>query len=421
MKKVIILAALSAAVLVGCSKSDDNGSTVTPTPVVKEAVSGDVSGTWTKGNTYKITGHLQIPASTSLVIEEGVNVIFSDSTVKPELIVKGNLYVMGTSANPVKFTVPDAWKTTANQWGNLWGGIIAAPTCAELLLDNAILEYGGAVTTESSPSVKAGLYKAAAGNHVPAVNYSNVNGKLVIVNSRLNNQNEDGFYIEGGKVIIANNKIYTQGVSGGDAINIKSGVQADVAFNMVYSPNTNALKLSNTGDRTPQAYVVAYNNTIVNAGWRRPTIKGGSIWVEIAVRAELYNNLLANDRFGVKRDPKNPEDSRTKVSNNLYYGATQDGVTGFQPTTEILTGTNDIISKTVGDNDPKFVNYPLTTDSKNATFNTAWDFRLQSGSPAIGKGITSFTRLYADGISFANGTTYKSPAPSTTIGAFGSN
>lgn len=421
MKKAIILAALSAAVLVGCSKSDDNSGTVTPAPVVKEAVSGDVSGTWTKGNTYKITGHLQIPASTSLVIEEGVNVIFSDSTVKPELIVKGNLYVMGTSANPVKFTVPDAWKTTANQWGNLWGGIIAAPTCAELLIDNAILEYGGAVTTESSPSVKAGLYKAAAGNHVPAVNYSNVNGKLVIVNSRLNNQNEDGFYIEGGKVIIANNKIYTQGVSGGDAINIKSGVQADVAFNMVYSPNTNALKLSNTGDRTPQAYVVAYNNTIVNAGWRRPTIKGGSIWVEVAVRAELYNNLLANDRFGVKRDPKNPEDSRTKVSNNLYYGATQDGVTGFQPSTEILTGTNDILSKTVGDNDPKFVNYPLTTDSKNATFNTAWDFRLQSGSPAIGKGTTSFTRLYADGISFANGTTYKSPAPSTTIGAFGTN
>ncbi|MBN8822987.1 MULTISPECIES: right-handed parallel beta-helix repeat-containing protein [unclassified Spirosoma] len=421
MKQVFILAALSAAVLIGCSKSDDSNQPVTPTPVVKDAVSGDVSGTWTKGSTYKITGHLQVPASQSLVIEEGVTVVFSDSTVKPEFIIKGNLYVMGTSANPVKFTVPDAWKTTANQWGSLWGGIIAAPTCAELLLDNAILEYGGAVTTESSPSVKAGLYKAAAGNHVPAINYSNVNGKLVIVNSRLNNQNEDGFYIEGGKVIIANNKIYTQGVSGGDAINIKSGVQADVAYNLVYSPNTNALKLSNSGDRTPQAYVIAYNNTIVNAGWRRPTIKGGSIWVEIGVRAELYNNLLANDRFGVKRDPKNPEDSRTKVSNNLYYGYTQDGVTGFQPSTEILTGTNDVISKTVGDNDPKFVNYPLSTASSNAIFNTAWDFRLQSGSPAIGKGTTSFTRLYADGISFANGTLYKSPAPSTTIGAFGTN
>ncbi|MFD2570297.1 right-handed parallel beta-helix repeat-containing protein [Spirosoma soli] len=420
MKQLFMLAALSATVLVGCSKVDETSTTATPAPVVKEAVAGDVSGVWTKGNTYKITGHLQIPASQSLVIEEGVNVVFSDSTVKPELIVRGNLYVMGTSANPVKFTVPDAWKTTANQWGNLWGGIIAAPTCAEMLIDNAVLEYGGAVTTENSPSVKAGLYKAAAGNHVPAVNYSNINGKLVITNSRLNNQNEDGFYIEGGKVIIANNKIYTQGVSGGDAINIKSGVQADVAFNLVYSPNTNALKLSNTGDRTPQAYVVAYNNTIVNAGWRRPTIKGGSIWVEVGIRADLYNNLLANDRFGIKRDPKNPEDNRTKVSNNLYYGFSQDGVTGFQPSTEILAGANDIMSKTVGANDPKFVNYPLNTESKNAVFNTAWDFRLQAGSPALGKGTTTFTRLYADGLTL-NGKLYKSPEPASYIGAFGSN
>ena len=101
----------------------------------------------------------------------------------------------------------------------------------------------------------------------------------------------------------------------------------------------------------------------------------------------MYNNLLANDRFGVKRDPKNPEDARTKVSNNLYYGYTQDGVTGFQPSSEILTGTSDIISKTVADNDPKFVNYPLSTDPKNAVFNTAWDFKLQAGSPAIGKAL----------------------------------
>ncbi len=422
MKQLFMLAVGSALLLTSCSKPSDESTTVSPAPTVNNAVSGDVSGTWTKGNTYNVTGHIQVPASQSLVIQEGVNIVFSDSTVKPELIVRGNLYVVGTPANPVKFTVPDAWKTNTNQFGNLWGGIIAAPTCTELLLDNAVLEYGGAVTTESSPSVKAGLYKATAGNHVPAVNYSNVNGKLVIVNSRLNNQNEDGFYIEGGKVIIANNRIYTTGVSGGDAINIKSGVQADIANNLIYSPNTNALKLSNNGDRTPQAYVIGYNNTIVNAGWRRPTIKGGSIWVEVAVRAELYNNLLANDRFGIKRDPKNPEDSRSKVSNNLYYGATQDGITGFTPSTEILAGTNDVMSKTVGDNDPKFVNYPLNTESKNTVFNTAWDFRLQSGSPAIGKGTTNFTPMYATtGLTFANGSIYKSPVPSTTIGAYGTN
>jgi len=149
MKQLLMLAIGSTLLLTSCSKPSDESTTVAPAPTVNNAVSGDVSGTWTKGNTYNITGHIQVPASQSLVIQEGVNIVFSDSTVKPELIVRGNLYVVGTSASPVKFTVPDAWKTNANQFGNLWGGIIAAPTCTELVLDNAILEYGGAVTTES--------------------------------------------------------------------------------------------------------------------------------------------------------------------------------------------------------------------------------------------------------------------------------
>jgi hypothetical protein len=298
MKNLLAFASLALFALAGCS-DDKTEPTPEVKPVVEEAVSGEVSGTWTKGGTYKITGHIQIPTGKSLTIEEGVTVLFSDSVVKPEVVVQGNLYSLGTADAPVKFTVPDAWKTTANQFGNLWGGLIAGPKSAEFVLKNTILEYGGAVTTEESPSVKAGLYKQVAGEHVPVIYFPNVDGKLVVVNSTIRNFNEDGFYIEGGKVIIANNYFYTTGVSGGDAINIKSGVQADVAFNVIYSPNTNALKLSNSGDRTPQAYVVGYNNTIINAGWRRPTTKGGSIWLEKSVRADLYNNLLANDRFGI--------------------------------------------------------------------------------------------------------------------------
>ncbi|WP_229241068.1 right-handed parallel beta-helix repeat-containing protein [Dyadobacter sp. SG02] len=418
MKQLFMLSALAAFLITGCSddKSDPTPSDPQPT---EQSVTGEVSGTWTKGNTYKVTGHLQIPEGKSLTIEEGVTVLFSDSVIKPEVVVKGNLYSLGTAAAPVKFTVPDAWKTAGNLYGNLWGGLIAGPNSAEFVLSNTILEYGGAVTTEESPSVKAGLYKAIAGEHVPVIYYPNVNGKLVVMNSTIRNFNEDGFYIEGGNVIIANNTFNTTGVSGGDAINIKSGVQADVAFNVVYSPNTNALKLSNTGDRSPQAYIVGYNNTIINAGWRRPTTKGGSIWLEKSVRVDLYNNLLANDRFGIKKENVDKSvDDRSVTSNTLYYGATEEGVKQFQPSVEILKGANDLISAKVGDNDPKFVNYPLTTDNKNATFNTAWDFHLQAGSPALGKGKTGFTRLYADGL-VINGVTYKSPAPADYIGALG--
>ncbi|NIJ54526.1 right-handed parallel beta-helix repeat-containing protein [Dyadobacter arcticus] len=417
MKSTMIAASLAIFALAGCSDDTSEPTPVIP-PVVQESVSGEVSGVWTKGGTYKITGHILVPAGKSLTIEEGATVLFSDSVVKPEVVVLGNLYSMGSAEKPVKFTVPDAWKTAANQFGNLWGGIIAGPNSTELVLSNTILEYGGAVTTEESPSVKAQLYKAEAGEHVPVAYFMNLAGKFVVVNSIIRNFNEDGFYIEGGKVIIANNMFYTTGVSGGDAINIKSGVQADVAFNVVYSPNTNALKLSNSGERSPQAYVVGYNNTIINAGWRRPTTKGGSIWLEAGVRADLYNNLLANDRYGIKRNAGEPEDKRSVIANTFYYGADQVTANQFQPSTEIVKGLNDMISTKAGENDPKFVNYPLTTATNNANFDTAWDFHLQAGSPALGKGKTDFARLYADGI-VVNGVTYKSPAPANYAGAFG--
>ncbi|MFC0183431.1 hypothetical protein ACFFJX_13025 [Pseudarcicella hirudinis] len=248
--------------------------------------------------------------------------------------------------------------------------------------------------------------------------FSNVAGKLVVRNTTFRNFNEDCTYLEGGNIIFTNNTFYTTGVSGGEALNFKSGCVADVSYNLIYSTNTNGLKLSNAGDRTPQAHIIAYNNTLLNNGWRRPTIKGGSVWVEQSVYAELYNNLLANCRFGIKRDTKKPEDPRSVFQNTLFYSYTQLGADQFQPNAEVIGGKNDIISKTAGDNDPKFVNYPVTTATDNADFSASWDFHLQAGSPALSKGTTTFTRNHKAGI-VLNGKTYSSPEPANYIGAFG--
>lgn len=412
-KNIIAALIISAAGFTGCEKANIDVDT---TPTDGSAI-GEVSGVWAKGSTQVIKGDIVIPAGKSLTIEEGVTVLM-DTIAKPEIIVKGNLYSLGTEQNPVRFTVNEFYKTDAKKFGKMWGGILAGPTCAELVLDHTILEYGGSTTSDASTSVKQGLYKAVAGENLPALWFSNVNGKLIVVNSTFRNFQEDCTYIEGGKIIFANNVFYTTGVTGGEAMNFKSGCLADVAYNLVYSTNTNALKLSNAGDRTPQAYIIAYNNTMVNTGWRRPTAKGGSVWLEATVRTELYNNLFVNTRFGVKRDTKKPEDSRSIYSNNWYYGFDQITVNQFQPTAEIVAGTNDVISKTAGANDPKFVNYPLNTPTGTAVFTTSWDFHLSAGSPALTKGKTNFTRHHSAGI-IANGINYISPEPSAFVGAFG--
>ena len=414
LKQIFNITLLVALAFAGCEKANVDVDT---TPGNGSAM-GKVSGVWAKGSTQVIKGDIIIPEGKSLTIEEGVTVLM-DTIAKPEIIVKGNLYALGTDQNPIKFTVNEFYKTPAKKFGKLWGGILAAPSCAELVLDHTIIEYGGATTSDASSSVKMGLYKAVAGENLPALWFSNANGKLIVTNSIFRNLQEDCTYIEGGKIIFANNVFYTTGVTGGEAMNFKSGCLADIAYNLVYSTNTNALKLSNTGDKTPQTYIIAYNNTMINTGWRRPTAKGGSVWLESTVRADLYNNLFANTRFGVKRDPKKPEDKRSAYSNNWYYGYDQTTVNQFQPTGDIVGGTNDVIGTQAGQNDPKFVNYPLSTAMNNADFNTTWDFHLQGNSPALNKGITNFTRHHKAGITLANGITYVSPEPATFVGAYG--
>jgi hypothetical protein len=415
-KQILAALALSTLAFTGCQKANEGVDT---TPTNGSAI-GEVSGICVKGSVHEIKGDIIIPEGQSLTIEEGVTVLM-DVTAKPEVVVKGNLYSLGTADNPVKFTVSDAYRTVENKFGKLWGGILAAPTCAELVLDHTILEYGGATTSDASTSVKMGLYKATAGENLPALWFSNINGKLIVTNSIVRNFQEDCTYIEGGKSIFSNNVFYTTGISGGEAMNFKSGCLADIAYNLVYSCNTNALKLSNSGDRTPQAYIIAYNNTMVNTGWRRPTAKGGSVWLEASVRADLYNNLFANTRYGIKHDPKKQEDPRSKNDNNWYYGFDQTTVNQFQVGSNDIVpgGTNDVRGTKAGDNDPKFMNYPLSNSELSPDYNTSWDFHLQGNSPALTKGTTNFIRHHKAGITLTNGLTYSSPEPSTFMGAYG--
>ena len=384
-----------------------------------------VSGTWTTGNTYIIHDHMVIAVGSSLTIQPGVNVLIADTSLKIEMICLGNFYSLGTQASPVTISVEPnlipGTVTTTNPFPGLWGGIICDTTCSEFLMLYTSIKYYGAATTNTSPSVLLGLYKDAAGETEPYTDFRDHNGgKLVIEHCTFSNGMDDGVYIEGGNVIYAYNTLYQNGSTGGDAVDIKAGTIADCAYNFFYSPNTNAFKLSNTGSRSPQANIFVYNNTIVNTGWRRPTVKGGGIWYEAGVIGQSYNNLLINPRFGIKTN--GAADSASKADYNYYFGNWQNVVTNFTTATGLFpNGTHDILSDSAGDKNPLVKNYPLSTDTMNSTYDPSWDFHLLAGSPAIGKGTTNFNRHFgttATGITIL-GVTYVSPNPSDTIGAFG--
>jgi hypothetical protein len=383
-------------------------------------------------NDTTITNHVVIPKNTSLYVEAGVTVTMNNIDKKPELVVLGNIYCLGTADKPVTFTCAPEYRNKENRFSRTWGGIICGYESQEALLDYTIIEYAGAQTTEESASFQNQLFKTETGEGVPAFHFCNTSGSFVIKNSTFRNNAEDHIYITGGKSIVMNNRFYHSGFDGGEAINYKSGCLADIAYNLIYDANTNAFKLSNNGALEPQAHLFVYNNTVVNTGWRRPKVKGGSIWLEHNVYAELYNNLMFDCRWACKEDVSNVRDARSVITPNYFFASTATGVTqyGANEGKGQLVGANDIVSATAGDKNPLFASFTIqssvdinagTTLSGNVPqdFNESWDFRLSSTSPAINKGTTTFNRHFAtEGITL-NGKAYTSPAPSSNMGAYG--
>lgn len=433
--------------------SEDEGETAGCSVTVSlndpVTVSGEVSGTWEKYTVVNVEGHLYIPAGKSLTIEEGVEVIVSTAgqdanDTRIEIIVRGNLYAQGTEEAPILISVPAGERTTANTFARLWGGIIGSETCEEILLDHVIVEYTGAVTTLSSPSVTGGLFKPAGGEGMVAFNTNNPSGKYVIRNSIFRNCGEDAIYVQGGSCIFVYNTFYAVGEAGGEAINVKAGCKVDAAFNLMYSANTNALKLSNSGadgGERFQAQINGYNNTVVNTGWRRDPSKpkGGSIWGEAGCLIHVYNNLMVNCMFGAKApgfgvDATEGPDLESDIDYNFYASGTQESTVpqhiangtitaydGFKPNVQdVVYGANDKAGTAAGDNDPLFANFPFDTNPLlSYTYDASWDFHLEAGSPALSGAKTDFDPYFAATGITVNGTTYYSPEPASYFGAFG--
>ena len=434
-------------------------------------VSGNVSGVWAAGTVVAVKNHITVPEGQSLTIEEGVRVVFTtegvgENHVPVEFIVKGNLYSKGTASNPVVMTIPEDERSTANihNTEHQWGGIVAYESCPEMLIDHTVIEYTGGQVRPGSPAADAGYYEANDDIY-PQITTNNPNGKYVVTNSVIRYGQSDGIYMMGGKGIIANNIFAGNGYDGEEAVNVKAGCIVDVARNIMYSPNTNGLKLASSGqgpDRY-QAEVTAYNNTILNAGWRRDGEKGGSIYVEENVLANVFNNMMVNCKYRAQvpswDDPNNPDggfDTRSVIDYNCYvsaaaksdlvidvwyddgepvegqgieyawqgynydhedyhkeYSTAEDGVT-------IIPGVdgNSLIATEDNLYNPQFRNYDLEGASmKNVIYNDSWDFTPTVSLAGAYSGSEAFAQPhFATAGLTVGGQTYTSPAVGAWFG-----
>ena len=455
---LFVSAALMTMTLAACSEDDpinpDNNQGGGGEEPTIETVEGNVEGTWEANTIINVSGHITVPAGKSLTIEEGVQIIFEDKGVGAnhvpiEFTVDGNLYCKGTAEKPVLFSVAEEDRKKENIFAGLWGGIVASNSCGEMLIDHAIIEYTGGQVVEGSPAATNGIY-TAGDDAYPQITTNNINGKYIITNSVLRNGWSDGIYLMGGQAIIANNTFAANGYDGAEAVNVKAGCVADVAGNIMFSPNTNGLKLSSSGQSETRgmAKIQAYNNTIINAGWRRDGEKGGCVYAEKNALANVFNNLMVNCKFRAMtpsfKKPNDPEEGYNResvIDYNFYASGSQKSDIVYEEESGVAyawagynyehknynTGVVDAHSVIATENDlknPQFENFDVNGVALTEyAYEEGWDFHVKSGSPVLtgaysGTDANLTPYFSSNGLS-VNGVTYNSPAVKAQYGAFG--
>ncbi len=435
--KVILLVVIAAS-FSNCKKLGEETQNlyayVPPPPIpISDAapLCGSISGTMLSGKTYTVNCDVYINAGDSLVIQPGVHIIFKNQA---GLIVKGNLFSLGTQDNPIWFTAAGQTKTdnpTINfnaakdsAFNGIWKGVFGDVTCKYMIFKWTHLEYCGAAAGANGSGAYAIAGLATTDNSYAAY-FSNGAGYFVFEDSWIYGTVDDAIRIggSGGQFAILRSTFERCGKTGGDVLNIKAGGIGDMAYNLFVGGATNSLKAANSGiaPGIPNCEARVYNNTIINSGYRQTkTGRGGSINYENGARGQVFNNLIVNCKFGLRLNSNVPDTAYMYAGNYGYNFYWTDSLSNAS---QIIPWTTGAVSKPVATDFPRpstflpanyvyvpdasydgtkaiqainplFVNYPLPVTGgyrlQDITAVGNFKFTLQPNSPCIGAGYTGF-------------------------------
>lgn len=433
LKFSVLAIIASIALFTACKKSSKNDATTVSVLqkqigafITSDTLCGAIKGTLQTGKTYLMTCPVKVNFGDTVLMQSGVTI----NVVNPQayIFVQGVFISLGTKDSTNWITVKSITKqdntTTASNTTsdpaytspNLWLGISCDTCCPLCVLKWTHLEFVGNSFSTTTP-----MTGDKAGSTAWGVNFTNPNGLFVMEDSWMYGGVDDGMR-PNGKFVIQRCTFEKEGYQGGDCINPKQGGVGIAAFNLFIGTATNGTKASDKGTSTtaPTTQCDYYNNTYVNGGYRQiQTGRGGDINYEQGSFGQSYNNLIVNCKFGF-RIVGNPiaDTADCHYGYNWSYGDADSIVdqfypvgyvsetkptnipnpSAFLPGSYVLGATYDAPSL-VGQNNPKFVNYTLGTSTNiNINYATGFDFHLQSTSPAIGAGYTSWTPHVPTGV-----------------------
>ena len=362
------------SIMASCSKKESTNN-ITPVippshPIAAGNISGFVKGTLLTGSTYTITADLTVKKGDTLAAQPGAIVVIKNDA---QININGVLQVLGSQNSPVTFD-------SDSQQPGSWGGFACDSAQAVTIKWAHVNNTGG---PDPSGDPRKSVSVAVAIN-------------VDIEDSWFTNGQDDLMGIKLAHVTILRNTIQSSGSTDGEAINLKAGVTGDVAYNVIYNQAGSGVKLETSSSVPfPQTVVNVYNNTMVANGWRRGAAEPGrGVSVGVNAIGHIYNNLMVNNYQGVDIFPDG-DTKNTTYGNNLFYASAPtftdnanvviNLAANFYPSDGVGTAqTSDVISK-----DPLFVSFDGSFIKPNGAANP-YDFHVKTGSPAIGKGNTTY-------------------------------
>jgi hypothetical protein len=367
---ILIVAALS--IYSSCTKPSTtvNKGVQLPAEAIRGTTlsGGNIKGVFLSDSTYTMNGDLTVLPTDTIVFQPGSTVMIPGNHA---FYIQGTIISEGTQANPVVLTTP------TQQPGD-WGGFQCDSAKSVTFKWTKILWAGGVDSTGSTRQT----ISVSSPIPVDVEDYWLIGGQ----------DNGIGVY-SAATVTILRNTIYGEGTTDGEAIDFHAGVMGTVAYNVIWGGAGSAIKVFTSATvKIPQTNVTVYNNTCVDNGFRRGAAEPGrGILVDAYSAGKYYNNLLVNNYWSF--DVTQTADTANITYGNNYFFVTVDSLRAFMyPAGEAghIQSSDIIDSVHLGANDPLFVNYTPPPNPALRVIPPNFDFHLKAGSPAIGKGNTTY-------------------------------
>lgn len=311
-KQLLSLALLGMAAIVGCSKKTESGPTSTFV-LNQNDLQGDIKdGTvvLTAGETYLLTGPLNVKDGATLTIEEGVSVIAQTDKGASNLFISvergGKLNVNGIAGRPVVFT------STGTERGS-WGGIAIhgkAPNNVGINAASEIngVQYGGTDAADNSGSIRYAIIRNSGAKNGDkewnGLSFFSVGSGTVCEYVAIFNGNDDAFEWYGG----TNNCSYLYAENNDDD-NFDYDLGYSGTLSNLYSINSNTNASSDSRGMecdgnpdnnlaTPFTNPTVRNVTLIGRGSSVATQREG-IYLRRGVKGTITNVFMKGFSVGV--------------------------------------------------------------------------------------------------------------------------